>query len=333
MLPTTAVEYPAGVQTREFDLKEAVRCIEKQSKYEITGAEIHKGSYGRVYGLCQVRQGKCVPKKKVVKIILLQPGDLEKMQTDDIQRELHIFDRLNDSGFTPKIYDSFGCGNYLNIVLERFGRNMTQIGHQQALGQQKLIQASIKLPPTVKWNSTYSLLYTDGQMRRMFQIAADLGKKYGVIHGDLGPNQYLLSQDGQRVVVTDFGFSGTSTVEPGKWHAKWGWHHIQDCKAVFSLLPPREYDSSKHKQQLYRDYFNLWQLWFFFGFFSWPTFIVSGGGLTVFPHHTLFPESSPYRVPEEAFLLFVNQAKCDAGFISPHPLANVFQSQLPMWSG
>lgn len=332
----TAIEYPEGKMSSTFNLKEAVACLEKESKYTIDGAEIHRGSYGRVYGLCQVREGKCVRKKKVVKIILFEPGPYEKQQVDDLQRELYIFRLLNDSGLTPRVYAEFGCGNYFNVVLDRLGLNMTVVGIQQSIGNQDVIRNQTKVPPMMKWDSNTSPLFSEMQMRRMFEIARDLGQKYGVIHGDLNTNQYLESQDTSRIVVTDFGFSGTSTVEPSKWHAKWGWHWYSDCSAIFGAIPPLDYDGSKKIQKLYQDHFNVWQLWFYFSLLPRPVFVLSkdGSTLSMFPHHREFPASSAFYVPPEASRLFLQQAKCSNRRvpIRTSPIGEVLTSQLPQWS-
>lgn len=334
MLPVTAVNYDEGPLDEKFNLETAIECVTKKTNYHIEGSELHRGSYGRLYALCQARENKKAACKKVVKIVIVHPNSrYEKLEVEDIQRELYFLTKLNSTGLTPQLYESFGCGNYFNFVLQRFATNMTAIGFQQCTISKDLLESL--LPPNVDVQK--SLLYTSSQMKRMFDIALALGYRYDVIHGDLSPNQYLyplasdLLDDKAKIVVTDFGFSG-STVE-GKWKAKLGWHHTKQC-GVFTPLPPKKYDDNPKKQELYRFLYNVYQLWFFFSYFPKLVYILdlNQKSIQVFPHHTMgFRQDLPYYLPPAVLDEFFNVANC--GPIPPDPDYDRVATLLGVWQG
>ncbi len=337
-------------KTLAFDMKEAIKCISNNSKYHVKGVEIHHGTYGRVYGVCMVEDKHDVDcKQKVVKIIFF-PADedeaLQKREVENLMREIYIFHKLNTSGISPRIFDAFGCGNYFNIVLERFGLNMWQVGREQVKSFEAQFAFALfrnRLPSNFFGVQKETLVYSDFQMRRLFDIAKELGSKYGVIHGDLRPDQYLYQvganvkklagSEKNKIVVSDFGFSGTSTIEPGKWRAELGWHFQENCGALFQPLPPVTDENNKERVLMYRNYYNIFQLWFYFSFHFSPVFVLKNSNLYVFPHHrqAFTNKDSPYYVPDEAWKLFTERTDC-GGLNETYPYWHYLDRVVPSWT-
>lgn len=255
----------------DFDVQNALKCV---AAHKLTGAiknsvELHRGCFGRIYAYCSIED---VPQcnKKVLKILMLN----NKQDVQDIHREVYLFHKLNSTGITPHLYHTFSCGNYFYMVLDRAVSDMHRVMVQQssdaraqiiALYQKLADHSEDKKRMSLK-DATYfadrTVLLSVDQLTRMFQIARDLGQQYGVIHGDLKPDQFLYMHEvmGKAdMLVTDFGLAGT--LEEGRPRAMAGWDFTVGCKRHRELPPP---SVSKAVQEAYVKYFNIFQLALFF---------------------------------------------------------------------
>lgn len=351
-LPKTAVNYPIGKVEPNFDLKTAIKCVAQHSKYVIRGGEVHRGSYGRVYGVCDAtdKRDPDTCSKKIIKIIQFPYVDplsskkaqdwdkkLEAEALEDLQRELYIFHHLNHSGITPRIHEEFGCGNYFAIVLDRYRTNMVNAAKQQL----QEVYAYMRTTVPAKISLEGALLFTSAQMRRIFQVAKDLGVKWSVIHGDLGPHQYLFPLENKiwedkGIVVSDFGFS---SAPGGRWHAKLGWNYPDNCGG-FTPIPPLDDAGNQKILQTYRNYYNIYQLWRYFSYYYPFVYVFDrkDGKLYVFPHDSWpFPETSPFFIPPVIRHQFRDLPRMEDGRPCPNPIKNpnwptVYRT-LPLWTG
>ncbi len=333
----TVVNLPEGSRAKgsRFNETEAFNCKELNAQGKLSGKEIHRGSFGRIYAICDlVDDPKC--DKKVVKIILVD----KKEEADDLQRELYIFHLLQNTGLTPRIYRTFGCGTYFYIVLERFDMDMYKVGTLQWQNPMIRAEFSKQLDDTLPLDfaNRGCLLYTKTQMARMFDIARELGEKYGVIHGDLKADQYLYRNNkglwqSSDIVVTDFGFSGTSTKEPGKWHAKLGWHHWAGCGSTMPL-PPLALDGDRKAQEAFAKGYNVFQLWFYFAYLSCYVWIIdeTTKKFYYFPHHEWTFAGTRWNVPPRIREGFFNLFRCPAITIDEY-YEDLSASSMPIYRG
>lgn len=218
------------------DFKRATACVQAAKYAPLEMNELHRGANGKVFVLCDSSATKHC--KKVVKIVRYTT-EAEKHFWD---REVYMFRKLQASLFVPHLYDAFHCGGFGFIVLDRYATNMEKIGRAQA----------------VPFKRADLYVYTEKQLLQMFDIAAKLGQVYGVIHGDLKPDQYLAADsEAENMVVTDFGFSGDGE----KYQAIHGWNWIPGCLARtvfdFTSLPEEQIVDLKK-------WFNVFQLWWRF---------------------------------------------------------------------
>ena len=176
--------------------------------------------------------------------------------------------RVDGERIVPVLYDAWiqkrtvGSGfsslsslrhkRYFYIVMERFDGDMAHLAHARALARERDPQMHSPRSPLGRGErKTRALrahdvkevreragremttIYTEGELRRMFRIAAQMG----VLNGDIKPDQYLYrvkETDGKAtdggnataaethtIVITDFGFAGLGG-NP-KREASWGW--------------------------------------------------------------------------------------------------------------
>lgn len=272
-LVVTPIEFERGspVDTT-FNFKNAQDCVRKNTKGYMHPVKLYEGSFGKIFAFCDKEDRTC--KSKIVKITWIQ----NRILSESVQREMYIFSRLHNSGLTPRIYDTFFCGSYFYILMQQLKSDM----YDRALEQAQIMQPKLRelfmaitsdREDWVRYFLPYTVVYTQTQIQRMFNIAYELGAKYGIIHGDLKPDQYLTNDvkpfESKSIVVTDFGFSGT--LEQGKWHAKYGWNHVKGCAAFERLPPPYE---SRRIQEAYVKWFNVYQLAYYFQYTKRITLVI-----------------------------------------------------------
>lgn len=282
-----------------FSLQDAVQCLQKHKTYDdyrLGAVQIHRGSFGRVYALCNLKveaektSGDEKACKKIVKIIFHPDAEA-------IRREVLIFQNLDQSGLTPHIYDHFTCPNYYFLVLERWNTNILK----RAEAAYDIYKSKLKaVDPVTKW-APYVFLEQD--LLDMFRIAYDLSQEHGILHGDLKPDQFLVI--GNKIVLTDFGLAGfvltpDEAADPQfapllAIRAQRGWSWVGPC-GHGQPLPP-----TPKQAEEYRDYFNVYQLWSWFVFSPHPVPILRNDRKTfAFMSPLIFPfvsKSHPYHVP------------------------------------
>lgn len=215
-------------------------CLDKYTKYDhLAPREIAHGTYGYVYAICELADKDDSKCPKIVKIVIDGKEDM-------IAKEITIAQMLQGSGITPELDRVFNCNRYLFIVMDRYDDNL----EKRALSlfqQHKVILRTLQgadFPFTRK-------VFHEIELLEMFRIAKELSRN-DIIHGDLKPDQYLWRKIDGKIVVSDFGFSGTSS---GEIPAFRGWSWLGKC-GHHQPLPPRNAD-----RQPYKRYFNLYQLW------------------------------------------------------------------------
>lgn len=262
---------------RKFDLKNAMKCVQLHLLGTLEEPAIRRGNFGRIYAYCNVsdpEDAKCA--KKVLKILLIQKqghaGDLF-----DIEREVFVFERLNKSGLSPRLFGHFQCGSYYFLLMERMKLDMLAVATYQAQGLEselrKIFEQQPQLPvDLIDTALRYSVVFTDEQLIRMFQIAQDLGRLYHVIHGDLKPDQFLYNEESlfqsKKIYVTDFGFAGLVD-SAAKFKARIGFSGRKvgsgatNACDYFSQIPPDAVFQLKNSSswlENYTRFYNSWQL-------------------------------------------------------------------------
>lgn len=215
-------------------------CLDKYTNYSHLGVkEIARGSYGYVYAICEATEKDDSKCPKIVKIII-------NGQEETIAKEITIAQLLQHSGLTPSLDRVFNCGEYLFLVMDRYSENLEQRASKRFQDHKVILRTleGIDFP----FNR---LVFTEQEVSEMFRIAKELSDM-GIIHGDLKPNQFLWRKSDGKIVVTDFGFSGTTD---GSIPAFRGWSWLKRC-GNFQPLPPRKSDAAPYKW-----YFNMYQIW------------------------------------------------------------------------
>lgn len=220
-----------GVTSSELDCWD-----QKFSGYNI-GQAIGKGSFGTVHEAC--RQSNC---RYVLKISYFE----DAYDREVAAREIAVMQQLNDSGITARLINAKMCSDKALMLMERYDMSADELGERQytkMFGRGSDVLRG-------------SLLFTDSQIRQLFELAVKLSA-LGVHHGDLKLDNILYRVAEDRFVIIDFGFTGTyrpvatggtnGAAEP-LLTGRWGFTHAMGC--------------SQHKPvpQHLVPYSNVWQL-------------------------------------------------------------------------
>lgn len=257
-------------------LAEAVACLQKENrKWHISVTEIGRGSLGRIYAVCDVKETKDSECKKIVKIIL---GSNKEM----VNKEVAVMMLLNHSNISPHLYEAFHCDGHSFLILQRFD---TTPEKQAELLYQEL-KATIDAANTTGTEFAEAV-YKEAILIKMFEIAKELGARFKIIHGDLKPDQYLMNLLILHMVLSDYGHAGTID---RKIPATRGWSYLAEC-GNFQPLPTDDEDIT---QDMFEKWFNPYQLWSYFAFNSKPTLILRNDGVTL---SYISPSSQDYPFP------------------------------------
>jgi hypothetical protein len=232
-----SIQIPVAIPSRES----CMQAYRAQSE-----VKLGQGNHGEIVAAC--KNADC---KYVLKISNLQ-DPTSNPANDRLQSQKDVYflnllknARVNGSRMVPTLYDHWTCTfdgmEHSFIVVDRWDSDM------QALS----IKNGLKARAPGK-------LYTKNELLRMFRIGYALGA-LGVVHGDLKPNQYLQRNNGNEIVITDFGFAGGAATP---YVAEMGWSghdrndpQPYDCGVYFRKL---KYDMQK--QKTFPIYLNLVQL-------------------------------------------------------------------------
>ncbi len=302
---------------RDEFIKAFSECKQISDKYKLeTGIELNRGSNGVIYAACKT---SC---NKIIKI-------LKNANEEMFQNEVKIFELLNKSNLTPILYDAVSCGLYDFLVLQRFpAANVQNMATRRFSDNLKAIDV---ITPS---SGLYPQLYKETDIIEMFRIAFELSDKYDIIHGDLKPDQYLYAEANTgRLVVTDFGFSGTSD---GKMQAFRGWSRLRSCGS-WQYLPPT---TDPKEVALYKKYFNAYQLWTYLAFREQATPVLLNDRKHfryLASQYYPFAEGHPWHIPYTVLIHFLaqeNRTKYDnpANPHSPPPKQECLGKALPTWT-
>lgn len=153
------------------------QCLKQRNLHIKSDGEIRKGSFGKVYILCEA--SLC---KKVIKIVRLKSPEEEY----EFREEARILRAAR--GVAPKLYESFECAGYGFLVMERFSGDMAEKARKRAQKKRRAVE-----------------VYSESEFLRMFQLVAEL-TRLGIVHGDLKPEQFLYR--GNKIVLGDYGAAG-----------------------------------------------------------------------------------------------------------------------------
>ncbi len=227
-----------------IDMKEIMDCMRKFTDFtQLSKREVAHGSFGHLYIVCDAYEKEEKHCKKIVKIVV-------NGCPETVAKEIAIAQLLHDSSLTPNLHNVFHCKNYLFIIMDRYDMNLRQVASklfQENIGPLKALEGE-----DFPWRLQ---MYEEMDLLEMFRLAYELGNKYDIIHGDLKPDQFLWRKADDKIVVTDFGFAGTSD---GSIPALRGWTYLGIC-AHRQPLPPDQKD--KVMAKMYKKYFNMFQLW------------------------------------------------------------------------
>ena len=223
---TKAVVIPIAT----LDRKE---CEEKQREYVRTTV-LGRGSDGTIYAACK----NATDCKYAVKASNYDGSPHAKKDVYFLQVLAPA--KLHGQYIVPRLFDAWIC----------------EEGAQQDRGERKRRKetedGAILYLVMDRWDGDMaSLMKKQGdnlklsQLIRMFGLAVALGM-LGVLHSDLKIDQYLHRNNGAEMVVSDFGFSGTSE-EAGPdnlghpFESELGWPSTVPrlkCPAAFTPIPP-----------------------------------------------------------------------------------------------
>lgn len=239
-------------------------------RYE-TGKVLGKGSFGEASEVCKDRKcdGKwilkriLIPTRKSLDTKEQYAARVSKMQKE-VEQEVYLMRRLKGTHLAPELQTAWRCGDKsFNLVMERFDRNMLEQGQLQFKNH-----GEVNKYEKVYGTDELFLLYTERQWTEMLRLAKELGKQ-GIIHGDGKPDNLLYRQKDDRVVYTDFGFSGDYKFA----NPKFGWSYAFGCPA-WSVIP--------QQQPQYMINFNFWELLMYFLIFAVVFIQLPDGKLVVF---------------------------------------------------
>lgn len=258
---------------KAFDRAEILKCIREQGyrePRELLGA----GSFGVAYVVCE---------KAPFTIGVL----VKVLVRDSIDRELYIYEKLGQAEtIAPRLDKTWECNGARYFALQRFSGNMEALGRNQLASKRHEVEKAIlaytrpaedkKLAKDVALLYTQpnggNMLYTEAQMKRMFEVAYELGRKYHVLHGDLKPDNLLYDDKTGQIVATDFGLSGYYDPYDATQTrlARVGWPRwlTKGCPSGGTII---------YEQELLGEY-NAWQLASYFGAIDRATYVLKENG-------------------------------------------------------
>jgi hypothetical protein len=159
-------------------------CLPKG--YEIESFDmVASGVYGKIFKICESKNKTC---NFIVKQANYNPFSNER----DVYFLSWFNQRLKIYRIVPKLYSSTFCYDsklsrsprYFSMVMDRWDGDILKTSLYKT-----------------------SKLITEDHLLQMFFIAWTM-HQFGVIHGDLKPDQFLYSKNKPYIVVTDFGAAG-----------------------------------------------------------------------------------------------------------------------------
>lgn len=247
------VDFTEEQKARYDGYKKKLGCLEDQSlqlRDETPGCRslygaaldnkpvIAKGSYGTIFKLTNDLVIKQSPFKKGDWSEYSSLADyyfLKKLQTQDHKNQI-----------VPIVYDGWYCGQNTYILMEKLDTNLNQVARERAQ------------TPEYK-DYQFSIVLLQSELETIFGMAYNLGLLYGIQHGDLKLDQFLvklMANGTSSIKLTDFGFSGGDRYP---FTARMGWTGLPPyttnfkCKPAFAALtnPSSMIQETKEQSEQY----------------------------------------------------------------------------------
>jgi len=213
-------------------------CLDKDVR---PGKLLGQGDFGAVYSLISTTTNEQVP-------WILKVSDFgrtraqNKDRQDSFNREVYFLKRLQGSGLVPKLKSSSICDGQGIQVMERFDGSFQELGTKQA--------EEHNLQPK-------EVAVTQEQIDNVVNLVHRFDK-YDILHGDLKRGNILYSDNGKRVVVADFGFTGA---RDSPYYPLLGFIRNYECPASVVITPD---GSTKLKTSIPKNlvpYLNRWSIY------------------------------------------------------------------------
>lgn len=177
------------------------------------GLLIGKGTYGSIVRVCKASDAKdgC---SFVAKVQLL-----DRTNRESAKRDVYFLTWLTEHAhpqISPRIIStalcrhplvsqqrrSFGSEEPFTMVMDKWDMDCDRLS--------VLTAAEVRRQAAAAGHSIDNLplnVLKEEHLEQMFRILVEL-RKYGIVHADVKPNQFLYSTVRNRIVLTDFGFAG-----------------------------------------------------------------------------------------------------------------------------
>lgn len=152
------------------------------------------GSYGQVAVACKPKD-KCEYVEKKIDFRDTRKDKKDKDEENEneenpttFRREVYYNTLLAKSkNLVPKFIAAWTCGSFGYLVFKRESNNLQDAAHAR---QMKLFRQLDKCSFLEK---DYCVVFTEWEIIEMFTLAWRLGQEYGIVHGDMRPDQFLVS--------------------------------------------------------------------------------------------------------------------------------------------
>ncbi len=221
----------------ELNEKEIQECQEKRGL--VVGQRLFKGCFTSFYPYNGTAS-------KIIKVVVVkQDEELVLLFGKSIyERDLYLNGLVNAYEPYPAVAiyqdESFLCGSYGYIVMDRYRTSMYEVAQRQSVG----------IPKT----TLPIFVITESQLLQMFTITQLLTER-NVIHGDLKLEQFLLPKGDDGMAVTNFSLAGY-TERSTEFPAILGWQPFGSRQA----RPDVASNTLPLQNPLIQSYFNVYQL-------------------------------------------------------------------------
>lgn len=227
------------------------------------------GSFGTVWSLQALPTCTLSKNEWILKVTYFDEKSSKKRLIEEgFDREVYFLKLFSPSRLTPQLLDAMKSPASTSTtirfglqLIERFDSSLMQLGQDQA---QQLLSHRSDLKKKI---DDSSVCFTMEQLDRVVALILGFSRRFpGVTHGDLKRANILQSNNGQRMVLADFGFAGG---RGSPFHPLLGFVTHHGCSTTTNSAPhnPMALKLQRSVPPALLPYLNQWEIYrdFLFG--------------------------------------------------------------------